>query len=109
MNPETMPERGKGEFDKTTLDDASERWQRTAVAAFYRAQARGFAPGGELDDWLWAERELNTPAGDAAVLPAVDEPGAPSKAAARKRPAAKSGSRGRKTAQGRATDVGGRV
>jgi Protein of unknown function (DUF2934) len=34
------------------------RWQRTAVAAFYRAEARGFAPGRELDDWLAAEREL---------------------------------------------------
>jgi hypothetical protein len=34
------------------------RWRRTAEAAFYRAEARGFAPGRELDDWLEAEREL---------------------------------------------------
>ena len=37
---------------------AEARWQRTAVAAFYRAEARGFAPGRELDDWLAAERAL---------------------------------------------------
>lgn len=29
-----------------------------AVAAYYRAERRGFAPGGELADWLEAEREL---------------------------------------------------
>jgi hypothetical protein len=29
-----------------------------AVAAYYRAQARGFAPGGALEDWLAAEREV---------------------------------------------------
>jgi hypothetical protein len=29
-----------------------------AVAAYYHAERRGFAPGGELDDWLEAEREL---------------------------------------------------
>jgi transketolase N-terminal domain/subunit len=29
-----------------------------AMAAYYRAQQRGFAPGQELEDWLQAEREL---------------------------------------------------
>ena len=29
-----------------------------AVAAYYKAQARGFAPGYELDDWLAAEKEV---------------------------------------------------
>lgn len=29
-----------------------------AEAAFFIAQARGFAPGQELDDWLAAEREI---------------------------------------------------
>lgn len=32
--------------------------ERIAVAAYYRAQARGFAPGREVDDWLAAEREI---------------------------------------------------
>ena len=34
-----------------------ERHRRIAVAAYYRAERRGFAPGGEQDDWLEAERE----------------------------------------------------
>jgi len=29
-----------------------------AECAYYRAEARGFAPGRELDDWLEAERSL---------------------------------------------------
>ena len=29
-----------------------------AVAAYYRAERRGFAPGRELEDWLTAESEL---------------------------------------------------
>ena len=29
-----------------------------ATAAYYRAQARGFAPGREVEDWLDAEAEL---------------------------------------------------
>lgn len=35
--------------------------QDVARAAYYRAQARGFAPGHEMDDWLAAERELCGP------------------------------------------------
>ena len=30
-----------------------------AEAAYYRAQARGFVPGCELDDWLGAEAEVD--------------------------------------------------
>lgn len=29
-----------------------------ALAAYYRAEARGFTPGGEVGDWLEAEREI---------------------------------------------------
>jgi len=29
-----------------------------ALAAYYRAERRGFAPGGEVEDWLEAEREV---------------------------------------------------
>lgn len=29
------------------------------VAAYLKAEHRGFAPGHELDDWLEAEREFN--------------------------------------------------
>ncbi len=36
-----------------------ERVAMIAEAAYYRAEARGFAPGGELEDWLAAEREVD--------------------------------------------------
>ena len=29
-----------------------------AEAAYYRAEQRGFAPGGEIEDWLHAEAEI---------------------------------------------------
>jgi hypothetical protein len=32
--------------------------EQIAEAAYYRALARGFEPGQEMDDWLAAEREL---------------------------------------------------
>jgi hypothetical protein len=44
---------------------AAEREARIAVAAFYFAEARGFEPGHELDDWLRAEKQID--AGQAGV------------------------------------------
>jgi hypothetical protein len=38
---------------------AAERARRIALAAYLRAERRGFAPGRELDDWLAAEREVD--------------------------------------------------
>lgn len=38
---------------------APERHATIAQAAFFIAQARGFEPGCELDDWLAAEREVD--------------------------------------------------
>jgi hypothetical protein len=38
---------------------ATRRHECIAVAAYQRAERRGFAPGGELDDWLRAEQELD--------------------------------------------------
>jgi hypothetical protein len=35
--------------------------QRIAIAAYYRAERRGFAPGNEVEDWLAAEAEINAP------------------------------------------------
>ena len=35
-----------------------ERDRMIAVAAYYRAERRGFAPGRELEDWLAAEAEI---------------------------------------------------
>ncbi len=36
-----------------------ERERLIAVAAYYRAELRGFEPGRALDDWLAAEVEIN--------------------------------------------------
>ena len=35
------------------------RMQRIAVAAYYRSEQRGFLPGGELEDWLEAEKQID--------------------------------------------------
>ena len=38
--------------------DSSAYRELIAIAAYYRAERRGFAPGGETEDWLEAEREV---------------------------------------------------
>jgi hypothetical protein len=38
---------------------SGERHLRISIAAYRRAETRGFAPGGELEDWLAAEREVD--------------------------------------------------
>ena len=40
-------------------DSAHERQRRIAEAAYYRALARGFEPGNEVDDWIQAEAEID--------------------------------------------------
>ena len=61
MNADDTPAAGKGDGNASSpsVVDAHARWQRTAVAAFFLAEARGFAPGCELDDWLAAERMID--------------------------------------------------
>ena len=40
------------------VDSAAEQTrEEIAVAAYFRAEKRGFAPGREIDDWLAAEAE----------------------------------------------------
>jgi hypothetical protein len=51
----------------TPEEEDEDRSRRIREAAYRRAEQRGFAPGGELDDWLAAERELNEPRGDGSV------------------------------------------
>jgi hypothetical protein len=43
------------------------RYQRIAIAAYYRAERRGFEPGHEVEDWLEAEREVGEREGAGAV------------------------------------------
>jgi hypothetical protein len=89
------PTQDEESMDRTAVpaDQAFERWQRTAVAAFFRAEARGFAPGHELEDWLAAEREVSTAASQdvrpfadrsPAVVPDIDPPPAKQRRRSRK-------------------------
>jgi hypothetical protein len=36
-----------------------DRWKMIATAAYHKAEARGFAPGNEVQDWLKAEEEVD--------------------------------------------------
>ena len=38
---------------------AEERHGMIAIQAYYKAEAQGFAPGGDWDHWLEAEREVD--------------------------------------------------
>lgn len=40
--------------------DGDMRRAMIAQAAYFRAEKRGFARGGEMDDWLEAEREISS-------------------------------------------------
>ena len=46
---------GNGQTDLSE----DERRRMIAEAAYFRAAGRGFAPGGELEDWLAAQREVD--------------------------------------------------
>jgi hypothetical protein len=43
---------------RSSTESPEQRSQRIAVAAYFLAEQRGFAPNQELDDWLEAERSL---------------------------------------------------
>jgi len=38
---------------------AEERWKVIAVAAYHKAEKRGFDQGGEFQDWIEAEQEID--------------------------------------------------
>lgn len=81
-----------------------ERRRLTAIAAYYRAEARGFAPGAELEDWLAAERdiELDPRAGASAPAPAATSAEEPEKGV---KPAGKSARKRTKPTRGAALDA----
>jgi hypothetical protein len=41
-------------------DQTASRHEAIARAAYFRAEARGFEPGHELDDWLAAEQQMDS-------------------------------------------------
>lgn len=61
MNPDREERRPSAE--------ESRRRNRIAVEAYYLAERRGFRPGGELEDWLEAEKRI-----DAAQVPEAPQP-----------------------------------
>lgn len=60
-SPETLiPDVVHDTLTSTEADTSpSDRESRIARRAYELAEARGFAPGAELDDWLQAEREID--------------------------------------------------
>ena len=54
---------GKSELGVVTKSppsaDADDRLAYIATAAYYKAEARGFLPGQELEDWLEAEAKFD--------------------------------------------------
>ena len=44
--------------DVTTPKTPEEIAEWIAVAAYYKAQERGFTPGNEVENWIEAEREI---------------------------------------------------
>jgi hypothetical protein len=58
-------------------DADSIRREHIAVAAYYRAERRGFEPPGELDDWLEAERQIDSMASAKGVKSEASQRGEP--------------------------------
>ena len=56
--PPSAPTPPAGE-PQTARSEAESRHYRISVAAYYRAERRGFAPGGEEHDWLEAEKDID--------------------------------------------------
>ena len=53
------PKTQRGKNRESRPDTSLERRQKTAEAAYYKAEQRGFAPGLEEGDWLDAEKEID--------------------------------------------------
>ena len=54
----SKPEAKKPVPRKSASPTPEELWKQIAEAAYYRAKARDFAPGGEVQDWIEAEAEV---------------------------------------------------
>jgi hypothetical protein len=58
---EPVPEITEATLEQRDIPSFSEsREARIAEAAYWRAERRGFVPGHELDDWLDAEKEVDS-------------------------------------------------
>jgi hypothetical protein len=66
--PDERPQRKRGRKRslaqaRPAAISAEEFHERVAVAAYFRAQRRGFEAGHELEDWLAAEAEIRAQLG----------------------------------------------
>jgi hypothetical protein len=52
-----VPQPGSG--DEHAGGSEADRRERIAVAAYYNAERRGFQAGGDVDDWLEAEKQVD--------------------------------------------------
>jgi hypothetical protein len=57
--PDAVPGNDAEPAGETRPGRNDERHQRIATAAYYNAERRGFQAGGETDDWLEAERQVD--------------------------------------------------
>jgi len=57
--PKSQPKPPRSQTNQSSAEQPSERRQRIAEAAYYKAERRGFAPGYEERDWLDAESEMD--------------------------------------------------
>jgi hypothetical protein len=63
--PQNAPERGESSRPNTLVSvrveliPASLRHDMISEAAYFRAEARGWVPGHEIEDWLAAELEID--------------------------------------------------
>ena len=55
MGEDSFPD---DEMESEPFPGVEDRIKYLSTAAYYKAEARGFAPGKELDDWLEAEEEF---------------------------------------------------
>lgn len=55
----------------TQVVEGALREELIAVAAYFKAAQRGFAPGNEVEDWLAAEREFDAASGGQVACVAV--------------------------------------
>jgi Protein of unknown function (DUF2934) len=58
---------GASDAARAPASIANARYHRIAIAAYYRAERRGFEPGHEIEDWLEAEREVAEREGGGAI------------------------------------------
>ncbi|OGV76592.1 MAG: hypothetical protein A3I83_02430 [Methylotenera sp. RIFCSPLOWO2_02_FULL_45_14] len=49
----------ESDIESNQESSTEDRCSRIAICAYYKAEARGFEPGHEIEDWLAAETEVD--------------------------------------------------